>query len=214
MGVTSIVATAAWLMFLGAAMVVAFVERGGRGDSARRIASNILLAVALGISFTAGLTRRSLWPFEAWPMFQYVQPQVTTTRALVAVDTDGREYPIDYRAWQPLQSEELISWFRRVFPTLSPDAQDSVGAFLLNGVNTARTRAITGASVGYLNRFLGPLAAPSHFLHRRYWNEPGAIPPTPFVVLQLVEDTWDVDFGPSEGGQRRLVFQFPRELRP
>lgn len=213
MHLTSIVAIVAWFGFLALGANTLVAELTQRKPSDRFRAANRLLVATLVISFTAGITRKSLWPFDSWPMFQYTLSNVVTSRAILGVDAEGREYPVDSRAWQPMQSEELISWLGSVFPSLAPASQDSAVAFLLDQANAARARATTGERVGYLDRFLGPFAAPSHFLHQRFWDDQDAVPPRPFVRLRIVMETWDVESGRSDPGtlDRQAEYEYPRD---
>ncbi|MGH7702679.1 MAG: hypothetical protein ACREMO_06270, partial [Gemmatimonadales bacterium] len=140
--------------------------------SGLRWRADAFLLCATLVSLTAGLSGRDLWPFSSWRMMRWTSTEVVSELRLYGVDAGGVEYLIDYRAWEPLSLEELISWLDRIFPTLAPAEQDSAATYLLAVANQARERAQAGTRLGVNDRWLGPLAAPTHLLHPRHWEPP------------------------------------------
>jgi hypothetical protein len=178
-----------FLGFLGAALLVALSERGWIHPRRRFVNAFLLYAVAA--SFGAGLAQKDAWPFSKWPMAGgRAEPRGSTIR-IVAVDEDGVEHGVDYRAWQPMAFDELIPWLHRTFPRLPRASQDRVAAHLLEKAESARKRAGAGEDTGHLGGVLGPLAAPEFDLHPRLWSRPGSVPARPFVALRIYRETWD-----------------------
>jgi hypothetical protein len=185
----NVVAALAFLGFLGALARVRRAE--ARGEAARRAAVNGLLIYALAVSVAAGLSQRDAWPFARWPMAAGRAAARGEGVRLLAVDAQGREWPVDFRAWQPLAFDELNPWLYRSFPRLAPEERRRVLAHLLDVSERARRRARSGGSVGYFDRYLGPFAAPYFDLHPRTWSPGAGTPAEPFTGLRLYHEAWD-----------------------
>lgn len=177
--------------FLLAALLVAVSERAGTDVGRRRRAVSAFLLYGLGASFGAGLTQNDAWPFSKWPMAGGLADPTATNTRIVAVDAEGTERAIDYRAWQPLGFDELNPWIHRTYPRLPRPAQDRVAAYLLDLAERSRLRARSGEGVGYFDRFLGPLTAPYFDLHPKIWSGPAGAPPRPFVRLRVYRESWN-----------------------
>jgi hypothetical protein len=201
------------LAFLGLLGALARVRRSeARGEAARRAAVSGLLAYALAVSFAAGLSQRDAWPFARWPMAAGRASARGEGVRLLAVDQQGREWPVDFRAWQPLAFDELIPWMHRSFPRLAPEARQRVLAHLLGVAERARQRARAGESVGYFDRYLGPLTAPYFDLHPRIWSPGAGTPAEPFTRLRLYHETWDHELlrRRPDSVERTLLDEHPR----
>jgi len=180
------------LCFLGWLATLALVRHAEHAGKARhRAAIRTLLLYALGASFGAGLTQRDLWPFARWPMAAGLADARGENTRLRAVDTRSIEWPVDYRAWQPLGFDELNPWMHRTFPRLGPLARDRVLQHLLGVAERARLRARAGTGVGYFERYLGPFTAPYFDLHPKTWSPGAGAPPEPFVGLRVYRESWD-----------------------
>ena len=76
-------------------------------------------------------------------------------------------------------------------------------------------RGVSGsarAAPGHLDRWLGPLAAPSFLLHPRIWNTPRDVPPEALIGLRLYNESWDIEaraHGDSTA-ERTLVYEYVR----
>ena len=191
---------------------VAFVVLGllaAAGDASRRRSRvSLLLAFTVVVSFGAGLTQRDAWPFSSWPLAASAPGRSVTYSTIAAVDAHGAEHAIDYRAWQPLGFDELLSWIQLELPRLPPAEQDEAARHLLSLAEAARARAVADGRVGYFDRFLGPLVAPDFLLHPRSW--PPA-PTEPFVGLRIYSETLVLD-APARGGgvvKRVLDYEHP-----
>jgi hypothetical protein len=199
-----------FLGFLLAALLVRLSERGWTFP--RRRCVNVFLLYAILASFGAGLSQKDAWPFAKWPMAGGRAGSRASTIRIVAVDEAGAEHGIDYRAWQPMAFDELMPWMHRTFPRLPRASQDQVAAHLLDKAESARRKAAAGRGVGYLDRFLGPLAAPEFDLHPRLWPAPGRVPPRPFVALRVYRETWNQEerrLDPSRVA-RQILYEFAR----
>lgn len=206
----NVVSALAFLGFLAGLARVRRVE--SRGERPRRAAVGVLLLYSLGVSFGAGLTQRDAWPFARWPMAAgLADPRGENTR-LLAVDARGREWPVDYRAWQPLGFDELNPWMHRSFPQLPSQGRDRVARYLLSLAERARLRARAGGTVGYFERYLGPLTAPYFDLHPRSWASGAGTPPEPFVALRVYRESWDHEerLRNPRSVARELLHEFPR----
>jgi hypothetical protein len=178
------------------------------GDASRRRSRvSLLLAFTAAVSFGAGLTQRDAWPFSSWPLAASAPGRSVTYSTIAAVDARGAEHAIDYRAWQPLGFDELLSWIQLEFPKLTRAGQDEAARHLLAQAEAARARAVSDGRVGYFDRVLGPLTAPDFLLHPRSW------PPAPterFVGLRVYSETLVLD-APGRGGgvsQRVLDYEY------
>jgi len=202
--VLNILSGLCFLGFLVAALLVALSERGW--TSPRRRFVRLFIAYAVAASFGAGLSQKDAWPFSKWPMAGGRAEAVGSNVRIVAVDADGVERGVDYRAWQPMAFDELIPWMHRTFPRLPRESKDRVVAHLLKTAESARRRARAGEGVGYLDRHLGPLAAPEFDLHPRLWSYPDGVPPRPFTALRVYRETW------NQEERRRDPSRVTREL--
>jgi hypothetical protein len=208
--VLNLLGAACFLGLLAAALLVRLSERGVIGPRRRFV--SLFLAYALAASFAAGLSQKDAWPFAKWPMAGgRAAPEGSNVR-IVAVDEDGVERGIDYRAWQPMAFDELVPWMHRTFARLPRAAQDRVAAHLLAVAESARAKARAGGSPGYLDRYLGPLAAPEFDLHPRTWSRPQAVPPRRFVSLRVYRETWNQEERRRDPSRvtRALLYESPR----
>jgi hypothetical protein len=190
---TNIVSVFSFLVFLTFGLLVAVWGRF-LSPVARRRLTNVFLIVVLSISFGAGLTQHNLWPFSSWPVLAYPGPASGHYSALpriMGVDINGKEYDIDYRAWQPVELEELLSWIRLNLARLDPADRDRLGAYFLGRSNLAREQALSSAGLPYPNRWFGPLTAPGHMLHPATWSHPESVPRNSFLELRIYEERWN-----------------------
>jgi len=163
--------------------------------------------------FASGLSQRDMWPFSSWAMMVGLTPPATRrlpTLRVVGVDANGNEHEIDYRAWSPLSLEELYSWINRYFFRMDPVSRDRVASYLLQLSNHARERAISQGGLNFLNRWLGPLTAPTHLLHPAIWSHADGVPHNPFLGLRIYQESWDLEAGASAPGksQRVLAYEY------
>jgi hypothetical protein len=200
--VLDLLAGVAFLGFAGLAVVVCLV-----GPARRRSAASLLIAYTLLLSFGAGIAQRDAWPFSAWSLAANRLDPSITYDVLLAVDADGREHDVDYRAWRPLGFDEQLSWVQQELPELGPAAQARVAADLLARAERCRQEARRGE--GCARDRLGPLTAPDFLLHPRLWSGPAAVPNQPFVRLRLYHETLRLA-APSEGGGRTRVLGWER----
>ena len=178
--------------------------------AAYRLRVNGLIAVVLLISATSGLTQRNLWPFSSWPLVAGTLTDEVSFGRILALDSKGVEHEVDYRAWQPLAIDELMSWLDLVYPKLPADRQHQSIAELLQLAEKARVRARAGGRVGLNDRLFGPLTAPYFILHPTRWTDPASVPPEPFEKIRYVRDTWHLSEGPhGSSASRRTVFEYP-----
>jgi hypothetical protein len=185
------------------------VAAGGRRTSGRRI--DVFVAFVLATSLLAGLLQKESWPFTNWALVHHLAPtRFENVLELEAVDADGRSWPLDARALQPLSLEELRSWLTPRLDTLSDGERAALGSWLLARAEQARQRARDGRRVGSNERWLGPLAAPYHFTRPRPWDDPAAVPDRPLVALRVYADSWDVEARLHAPGrrERRLAWEY------
>ena len=190
----------------------AFVGLGlfaAAGDATRRRSRvGLLLGFTAAVTFAAGLGQRDAWPFSSWPLAASAPGHSVTYSTIEAVDARGAEHAIDYRAWQPLGFDELLSWIQLEFPKLPRPEQDAAARYLLGLAENARARAVSEGRVGYFDRFLGPLVAPDFLLHPRLWPE---APAERFVGLRVYSETLVLE-APARGGgvaKRVLDYEYP-----
>lgn len=201
-----------FLGFIGFGLAIVWAERFGKPTPRRTVLVNTFLLYCLLVSFGAGLTQREAWPFSTWPLVAGIHPASATHSRLVTVDVSGIEHNIDYRAWQPLVSDELLAWFDAKLLLLDTSAQELVCNYLLDLVETSRMNARLGKGVGYFNRYFGPLTAPYFLLHPALWAAPDRVPAAPFVGLRLYRETWNLEQRQQDPGRvtRNLVYDYRR----
>lgn len=199
-----------FLGFLVAALLTALSERGWLAPRRRFV--NLFLGYAVAASFAAGLAQRDAWPFSKWPMAGGRAAAEYSAIRIVAVDEDGVERGIDYRAWRPMAFDELMPWMHRTFPRLPRASQDRVVAHLLEKAEAARRKARAGEGAGSLDGVLGPLAAPEFDLHPRPWSRPQAVPARRFVSLRVYREEWNQEERRRDPSRvrRLLLYESPR----
>ena len=184
------------------------VERGTARARRRRVVA--FIAYTLVLLFGAGLTQREVWPFTTWPLVAGQVGTPTTHPRFLAVDVAGAEHEIDYRAWAPLEFDELIAWEEKNFPRMGQDSRDRVAAYLLAIAERARVAWSAGRPDMRFERFLGPLSAPFFLGHPQRWVAGSRVPQLPFVGLRLYHESWDVEERARDPGKvdRRLVYEY------
>jgi hypothetical protein len=200
------------LPILGFAVLglAAGLARRGAVDSRRLVNVFIVYTVALG--FGAGLTQREIWPFSAWPLIAGKVPALVTHSRTLAVDAEGSEHEIDYRAWGPLEFDELNAWKGKNFFRLDPESRDRVASYLLGIVERARQRWAAGEPERHFDRYLGPFSAPFFLGHPELWIAGVRVPDKPFVGLRFYKESWNVEERRRDPGKvtRTLVYEYRR----
>ncbi|MFO1111707.1 MAG: hypothetical protein U1E61_21260 [Bradyrhizobium sp.] len=176
----------------------------------RRVAVNLLIAYTILLSFAVGFSQRESWPFSTWPFIAGRVARPSTFPRIVAIDAQGKEYQIDYRAWEPFEFDEIMAWKDRHFAGFDTPTKDRVAAYLLNHVDTARQQWAASERRHYFDRFFGPLSAPLFLGHRAYWD--AAVPDRPLTGLRFYQETWDVEQRARDPSSisRRLVYEYRR----
>ncbi len=181
------------------------------GAGARR-AVNAFVLYTLSVSFAAGLFQREMWPFSTWPLVAGIQGPNARHSRLMVVDRTGGEHDVDYRALQPFVLEELLGWAEGRLLRLRSEDRDRGAEFIVQLAERGRQDARAGRTVGYFDRWWGPLAAPYFLLHPKWWRSPATTPMEPIVGLRLYRESWNLQerrTAPS-AVQRSLVFEYLR----
>lgn len=179
-------------------------------NSNNRFVVNMLIVYAIVVSFAVGFTQRENWPFSTWPFIAGRVARPSTFPRIVAIDAQQNEYQIDYRAWEPLEYDELMAWKDQFFSHLDPATQDRIAAYLLDHLDIARRQWAAGKRQHYFDRFFGPLSAPLFLGHRAYWD--AGVPNHSFSGLRFYAETWDVEERARDPSKitRRLVYEYRR----
>ena len=182
--------------------------RRGAVDNRRLVNAFIVYTLTLG--FGAGLLQREIWPFSAWPLVAGRVPTPVTQPRFLAFDAEGRENEIDYRAWGPLEFDELIGWEEKNFLRLDRGSQDRVASYLLGIIERARQRWSAGEPERHFDRYLGPFSAPFFLGHPERWIAGVQVPAKPFVGLRLYKESWSVEERRRDPGKvtRKLVYEY------
>lgn len=204
--------------FIAAALFAGFVGLGvwtahgpARPPDDRQRHVSLFILYALAATFGAGLTQRDFWPFSAWPLVAGLVPETVTHPRLMAIDATGAEHDIDYRAWSPLSSDELLSWVDADLMTLRAHDRDAAASFLLRTAEHARAGAASGAGVRRPGLLPEAVGAPFFLLHPARWTATGRIPAQPFTALRFYRESWNVEARARGGPVRRvLVYESPR----
>lgn len=214
--------TISMLSFVGLVLVgltVLMRQRQPVDDRSAKRAASMFIGYVVLVSVTAGLAQRNSWPFAPWNLMQGRGPRSLLAAQdwhparIVGVTPDGREHRIDYRSWQPFSYAELVdAWIPHRMPDLPLDVQDRVGAWLLSKANAARQAALDGRTPGTWGRLLGPLTAPTHFVHRPRWSGPADVPAQPFAGIRVYLEYFDVEARARDPDKLRLVpiYEYPR----
>jgi hypothetical protein len=201
--------TAAALAFAGfvlAGLLLLRPPHAAATDARARRRVSLFLLYVLLVSFGAGLSQHDLWPFAHWPIVSLFARPGLEIPEVRAVDANGLEHAVDYRALQPLGLDDLQPWLLIVFPTLKPPAQARAAAHLLALAEEARQRGRRGERVGRFERVLGPLSAPYFLLHPKRWRRPEDTPAEPFRRLRLYRVIWIKNVGITG---RELDYEYP-----
>jgi hypothetical protein len=198
------------LVFLGFVALGLFAAYSATRRKDDRRPVNLFIAYIVLVSLAAGFAQRDVWPFSTWPLVAGTVPRPTTQPRIVAIDAQGTEYQIDYRAWEPLEFEEMIAWTQAYFAQLDRASQDSVAAYLLGIVERARRQWAAGERTHDFDRYFGPLSVPLFLGHPAYWETEAGVPKEPFVGLRFYEETWDVEERARDPSKmtRRLVYEY------
>ena len=200
--------------FLKGSLFVAFVILGlgaaysTRGDGRdRRINAFLIYTLVLGLG--VGLSQRENWPFSTWPLVAGLVPPTVSRGRVVAIDADGYEYPIDYRALAPLEYDEQRAWREKYFFGLERAAQDRVAAYLLNIIERNREEWSSGRR-RYFDRYLGPFSAPFFMGHPEHWTQGEGVPAHAFRGLRFYKESWNVEERWRDPSKviRRLVYEY------
>lgn len=196
-----------FLGFVALGLIAAYSTRGKRGE--RRLV-NVFLVYTIVLGLGAGLSQREVWPFSTWPLVAALVPPTVTHPRIVAIDGEGQEYPIDYRAWAPIEIDELLGWEGKYFFGLDRAAQDRVGAYLLGIVERNREQWSAGKPVPYFERYLGPLSTPFFLGHPEHWTIGAGVPAQPFRGLRLYHELWNVEERWRDPGKvvRQLAYEY------
>lgn len=209
---TDLVAAASYAGVVAAAGYAAWTGRSAEIDRRRR-GRQVMIGGVLATTLLAGLSQRDLWPLSSWSLMTRAPRRDMGVNPvylrLVAVDSAGAEYTVDYRAVEPFAIEELMAWMRAQFVSLPRAEQDTAARYLLGRVNAARARVREGRSAGTAGVLPGALRAPFHQLHQRRWRESTDLPATPFVTLRLYGETWDLEERARDSTRvsRHLLYQ-------
>ena len=179
-----------FLGFVALGLTAAYSTRAKR-DEFRVVNAFLIYTLVLGLG--AGLTQREVWPFSTWPLVAaLVAPTITHPR-IVAVDVEGQEHPIDYRAWGPFEIDELLGWEGKYFFGLDRSTQDRVAGYLLRVIEHNREQWAAGKPVPYFDRYLGPLSTPFFLGHPEHWTQGAGVPSQSFRGLRLYDESWNVE---------------------
>jgi len=198
------------LLFFGFVALGLLAAYSSRGQHEDRRFVNVFLIYTIVLGLSAGLSQREVWPFSTWPLVAGTVPRPVTHPRFLAIDATGREYQIDYRAWEPLEFDELMGWNDRNLMRLDPASRDRAAAYLLNIIERAREQWSAGNRVHYLDRYLGPLSAPIFLGHPAYWETGEGVPVQRFVGLRLYHETWDVEERARDPSKvtRQLIYEY------
>jgi hypothetical protein len=188
--------------------LAAGLARRGAVDNRRLV--NVFIVYTIALAFGAGLSQHEVWPFSAWPLVAGKVPTPVTHPRFVAVDAEGREHEIDYRAWGPIEFDEFIGWEGKSFHRLDRASQDRVASYLLGIIEGNRRRWAAGQPERYFDRYLGPLSAPFFLGHPERWIAGVRVPENPFVGLRLYKETWSVEERRRDPGKvtRKLAYEY------
>ena len=166
-----------FVIFVSLAVAVRIVS-----SNRKRQAVTLWLGYCIGVECIMAATGRDAWPFSAYGALFHRGDASRSFSNLrfVAVDTAGREFEIDPRAWSPLHERTLQQWWLAYFHRLNPDQQKVAVSFLLRQAEDTRRRIESDRRVAN-SKILGSLAAP-------FWYEPRSAPtqsPLPYQLIRV-----------------------------
>ena len=178
-------------LFLAFVVASYRTSRLAAGAVDRRRYTNAFIALALILSFSAGLLQRDFYPFCQWPLVAGVLPDGVFSPRIALVASDGTEHDVDYRIWVPLAIDELNAWIDGRFQSLSSRDRREVAAWLLQHADSARRAILANGRVTELGS-LGPISAPYFLQHKRIWSDVREAPTYPFVAIRFYRDRWSI----------------------
>ncbi len=192
---THLVAGALFVGFV--AQVLYLASRAPTGAPGARRPESLLVLYVVGVTLLAALSQRDLWPFSAWRLMVGPAPSEIGGAAarlrIVLRTADGREYPLDHRAIEPIDLGELRGWLRQYAPSGPSETLDDVGAFVLERAEEARLEVRSGRRPGRFHIPLGPLAAPKHTLYPSLWVRSDDVPDVPFREVVIYQEEWGLE---------------------
>ncbi len=171
---------------------------------------SLFLAIACFVSLAPGLTNRDFWPFSAWPLIAGELSTSIDLPRLVALDEAGNEVAIDYRALQPFEFDELMSWMSGTFPSLDAQSKRESFAYILTLVRDGQKRMRSSNSPGYFDRYLGPVTAPYFLLHPKIWKA-SKYPQQRLIGLRFYRESWKL--GEWDSTRKRVLVYEYKESR-
>jgi hypothetical protein len=196
--VPALLKLALFLAFLGGAGSVA----GTASPAARRRRASVFVAFAVMASLGSGVAGRESWPFSTWSMDNTRMPSDFRFLQLVVVDSGGREYPIDSRAFEPVSLPDLTTWLGRARAT-GDRSPTVVGGWML-----ARVRGFHESIQTAEHSAWPALAAPGTMLISDRWVAGTSLPP-PIAALRAyaVRVSLEAPPGPGSVLERVLVLE-------
>lgn len=188
-----------------------FITLGVRAGVKRtRRTVDHLLVFSLVISFAVGVVQIESWPFSNWALVWARAPSTAISWELTALDEAGVEYRVDPRVLQPLANEDFGNWLLGTFEKASEQEKNEVAAHVLERAEHGREQFLRSGRVGSDSRWLGPLAAPRHFVPAPDWTGPNSVPDSRFVTLRFFRLEWDVArrAGDSSALKRVLLHEY------
>lgn len=193
-------------------VVAGLLTRGGASEEARKKRVRWFVVIACLISLGAGATQRDWWPFSAWPLIAGELKKSVIHPRLVAVDENGAEVAIDFRALQPFEFDELMSWLNARFEKLDEGSRQQAMQYMLSLVHQGQGRMREGKSAGYFNRYLGPVTAPYFLLHPALWTS-AQYPQQTLTRLRFYREEWTLG-DHVRTLHRVLVYEYQGGTRP
>lgn len=161
-------------------MVVLFLVAGSPRGPWRRIRVSLLVTLFLGMHVYPWWARQRPWdsvmPFIYYRLYVGPAPGRVSQPEMTVVATDGREYPIDYRIWQPhvpRYFNVLMDRHIRKHRGVDPEVGELLLARVQEGLAEWRDQ---GALEGRNGHLLGGFQYPSHQTGAWRWGPDANLP--------------------------------------
>ena len=151
----------------------------------------VFFAYGITATLLVALTGRDLWPFAAWRFASYAVTETGSFLEVRGVDRDGREHPLDWRAFEPLEGPEILAWVAFQLRDAPPERRAALLDYVRDRANRGLAQARAGQRVGTFARILGPLTAPLFHLQSTDWSRDRGLPES-FDAVRFRNIHWRV----------------------
>jgi hypothetical protein len=201
-------------------VLVGFLVVGRLDSNFRRQRVSMILVAFLALYLYPWVTglpwSDSIMPFRSYSLYSTGAPKSVSHAEIVMVDTGGREYPVDFRVWQPFIPRVFNGLLWGAFREPRPEGEaEQLARVLLSRTRVAlKQHRERGEFRGFDAYLLGSLSMPQHQTPARCWERGAALPPPSGITMVRI---YRIDFDSAERARdpssykRTLLFEFQEQ---